>query len=76
MEGRGRRPSSVVPSFCGWGQWDSEEGVLVRVEVSIWMNSNPVVAWREDCIVQIRALGDKLAFNSKSGQEIVGSGRS
>ena len=44
VEGRGRRPSSVVPSFCEWGQWDNEEGVLVRVEVSIWMNNNPVVA--------------------------------
>ena len=44
MEDRGRRSSSVVPSFCEWGQWDNEEGVLVRVEVSIWINSNPVLA--------------------------------
>ena len=28
----------------GWGQGDNEEGVLVRVEVSISINSNPVVA--------------------------------
>ena len=27
VEGRGRRPSSVVPSSCGWGQWDNEKGV-------------------------------------------------
>ena len=45
VEGRGRRSSSVVPSFCGWGQWDNEEGMLVQLEVSISrMNSNPVVA--------------------------------
>ena len=35
VEGRGGRPTLVVPSSSGWGQWDNKKGVLVRVEVSI-----------------------------------------